>query len=210
MLDKPRLRDCLDQLSLKDRDLEWAIEKHGYPRPRTRPAGFATLANIVIAQQVSTKAAATVFKRIEMTLGGTVTPMGLIANGEAVLRKCGVSGRKAGYLMSLALDVTEGRLDIEALARMAPEAAISSLIRLRGFGRWSAEIYLLFALGSEDIFPANDLALQVAYQRLKNLPERPNEKQLRRVTQSWSPYRGAAAIFLWHLYGSATLSDVFE
>ena len=207
MLDEVRLRYGLDQLSKKDRTVEQAIGTFGYPKPRLRPAGFATLANIIIAQQVSTKAAATVFKRIETALGGEVTPLGLISGGEATIRECGVSGRKAGYLLSLAHDTNDGRLDIAALADMAPEEAMASLVRLRGFGQWSAEIYLLFALGCEDIFPANDLALQIAYQRLKNLAERPNSKQLRHMTLSWSPYRGAAALFLWHLYG---FDDTFK
>ena len=91
------------------------------------------------------------------------------------------------------------------MARIEEEAAIATLVALRGFGRWSAEIYLLFALGRADVFPADDLAIQIAYQRLKRLDMRPSAKSLRGLTEPWRPYRGAAAVFLWHYYGAVTL-----
>ena len=98
-----------------------------------------------------------------------------------------------------------GELDLVALQHQDEEAAVSSLTRLKGFGRWSAEIYLLFAHGRADVFPADDLAVQIAYQRLKRLDARPTGKALRALAEPWRPFRGAAAVFLWHYYGAATL-----
>ena len=101
--------------------------------------------------------------------------------------------------------MTAGSLDIGGLALLEEEAAIGALVALRGFGRWSAEIYLLFALGRADVFPADDLAIQIAIQRLRGLAARPGGKLARELAEPWRPYRGAAAVFLWHYYGAATL-----
>ena len=104
-------------------------------------------------------------------------------------------------------EIAQGALDVELSPswRRKPRSRRSS--RLRGFGRWSAEIYLLFALGRADVFPADDLAVQIAYQRLRGLDVRPAAKALRAMTEPWRPYRGAAAVFLWHYYGAATLDE---
>jgi len=117
------------------------------------------------------------------------------------LRAAGLSRQKASYARSLAEEVSSGRLDLNALPR-DDEEAIIALTQVKGIGRWSAEIYLLFAEGRPDIWPAGDLAVQVALGRLKGLAERPNEKLTRALAEDWRPHRGAAAIFLWHHYGN--------
>lgn len=204
-LDAERLRAALDALAAADPDLAQALTRLGYPPPRTREPGFATLVHIILAQQVSTASAAAVWARLQAALPGEVAPQGLVALGEPGLRACGFSGRKAQYALGLAEAALSGRLDIAALATLPEEEAIAQLTALRGFGRWSAEIYLLFALGRADAFPADDLAVQIAFQRLKRLPERPTGKAVRVLAEPWRPFRGAGAVFLWHLYGAATL-----
>lgn len=204
-LDSERLRTMLDVLAAADVDLAKALAQVGYPAPRQRDPGFATLLRIILAQQVSTASAAAIWRKLEAVLDGEVLPSRFLALDDAALRAAGFSARKAEYARGLCRAIVEGMLDPDALALLEEEAAIEALVRLRGFGRWSAEIYLLFALGRADIFPADDLAIQIAYQRLKRLEARPNAKALRTLTEPWRPCRGAAAVFLWHYYGAATL-----
>ncbi|MFO1048447.1 MAG: DNA-3-methyladenine glycosylase 2 family protein [Geminicoccaceae bacterium] len=158
-----------------------------------------------MAQQVSTASAAAMWRKLEAALGGEIGPEQFLALDDAALRAAGFSARKAEYARGLCREIAAGTLDPDALALLDEEAAIEALVRLRGFGRWSAEIYLLFALGRADTFPADDLAIQIAYQRLKRLDARPGAKALRALTEPWRPHRGAAAVFLWHYYGVATL-----
>lgn len=200
-----RLRAAVDALAALDPDVDVALRRIGYPDPRQREPGFATLVRIVIAQQVSTASAAALWRKLEAFVGGEVTPERLLALGDAELRACGFSAQKAGYARGLAQAVLAGELDVAALATLDEEEAIARVTRLKGFGRWSAEIYLLFALGRADVFPADDLAVQVAFQRLKRLPARPTAKALRVLAEPWRPFRGAGAVFLWHYYGAATL-----
>jgi DNA-3-methyladenine glycosylase II len=200
-----RLRRAVEALAGLDPDVAAAVERIGYPPARERAPGFPTLVRIVAAQQVSTGSAASVWRRLETALSGEVTPERLLAAGEPALRAAGFSGRKAAYALGLAEAVASGRLDLDALHREDDEAVVGAITALKGFGRWSAEIYLLFALGRADAFPAGDLAVQIAFQRLKGLPARPNDAELRTLALPWSPWRGAGAVFLWHYYGAATL-----
>ncbi len=206
-LDEARLAAALDELATRDPGLAAALERIGYPEPRARPPGFPTLLRVIAAQQVSTASAAAIMRKLEAALGGEVTPAGLLGLGELGLRACGFSGPKLRYGQGIATAVLDGSLDLEALARMEEEEAVAALTALKGFGRWSAEIYLLFALGRADVFPADDLALQIAYQLLKALPVRPKPRVLRELVEPWRPFRGAAAVFLWHYYGAATLDE---
>ena len=204
-LDADRLRAMLDTLAAGDPDLRRALARVGYPASRQRDPGFATLLRIILAQQVSTASAAAIWRKLEAALQGKVTPARLLALDDAALRAAGFSARKAQYARGLCAGVTTGALDIAGLALLEEEAAIDTLVALRGFGRWSAEIYLLFALGRADVFPADDLAIQIAIQRLRGLAARPGGKLARELAEPWRPYRGAAAVFLWHYYGAATL-----
>ena len=120
------------------------------------------------------------------------------------LRACGLSRQKQGYARSLCELVTSGALDLDSLPA-DDEAAIAELTRIKGIGRWSAEIYLLFAEGRPDIWPAGDLAVQEGLRKLLALDSRPDEKATRALAESWRPHRGAAAIFTWHCYNNAAL-----
>ncbi|MEK0082804.1 DNA-3-methyladenine glycosylase family protein [Benzoatithermus flavus] len=200
-----RLRRAVDALAGLDPDVAAALRRIGYPPARQRDPGFATLVRIIVAQQVSTMAAAAIWRRLELALDGEVTAARLLMLDEAALRAAGLGARKAAYARGLAEAVASGRLDMDAIPHLDDEAAVARLTALDGFGRWSAEIYLLFALGRADAFPAGDLAVQIAFQRLKRLPARPTDRELRRLTLPWSPWRGAGAVFLWHYYGAVTL-----
>ena len=206
-LDAARLCSMLDALAQADPDLRAAIARVGYPAPRQRDPGFGTLLRIILAQQVSTASAAALWRKLEAALGGDVTPASFLTLDDRALRACGFSARKVEYARGMCAAILGESLDLAALALLEEEAAISALVALRGFGRWSAEIYLLFALGRADVFPADDLAVQIAYQRLKRLDARPSAKALRTLAEPWRPYRGAAAVFLWHYYGAATLDE---
>ena len=199
------LAAALEALATRDGDIAHALKLHGMPAPRRREPGFATLVDIVVAQQVSTRAAATVRGRIEVAAGGRVTPANLLELGEAGLRAAGLSGRKAQYVLGLAIAVERGELDIDGLAELDDEEVVETITSQRGLGQWSADIYMLFALGRPDIMPAGDLALQVGYRMLRKSNTKPDTALLLAASEEWRPLRGAAAILLWHIYGKATL-----
>lgn len=132
---------------------------------------------------------------------------GFLALDEGAFRTIGFSRRKMEYGRGLAEAVASGALDLDALAHAPEEEAIAALVGLRGFGRWSAEVYLLFALGRADVLPGDDLGLQVGMQRLKGLGARPTRKVMDELAEPWRPWRGCGAIFLWHFYGATTLEE---
>jgi DNA-3-methyladenine glycosylase II len=201
------LNEGIDQLATVDRDVARALELVGYPAPRQREPGFATLLRIMVAQQLSTRSAAAIWSRLEAACAPMVTAERFLALEEAAFKAIGFSRQKMAYGRSLAVAVAGGELDLEALATVPEEDAIARVSALRGFGRWSAEIYLLFALGRPDVFPADDLGLQVGMQRLKRLEARPNRNAMDAIAEPWRPLRGCGAIFLWHYYGAATLDE---
>ena len=199
------LAAALEALATRDADIAHALKLHGMPAPRRREPGFATLVDIVVAQQVSTRAAATVRERIEVAAGGRVTPVSLLALGQTGLRTAGLSGRKAQYVLGLATAVENGKFDIDGLTELDDEEVVEIITSQRGLGQWSADIYMLFALGRPDIMPAGDLALQVGYRMLRKSNTKPDAALLLTASEEWRPLRGAAAILLWHIYGKATL-----
>jgi DNA-3-methyladenine glycosylase II len=201
------LKAGLDRLAIVDPDIARALERIGYPEPRVRQPGFATLLRIMVAQQLSTRSAAAIWARVEQACPPLVTAERFLALDEGAFRRIGFSRQKMAYGRALAEAIAGGTLDLEALATIPEEAAIEAISALRGFGRWSAEIYLLFALGRADVFPADDLALQIGMQRLKRLDARPNRKLMDQLAESWRPLRGCGALLLWRLYGTATLDD---
>jgi len=201
-----RLSAALRALAARDRAVGDLLDRLGPPPARVIPAGFSSLVRIIVGQQVSTRAAATVFQRLEARFGGDLPPAAVLASGLEALRGCGLSGGKAGYVLALAEAVEAGRLDLDGLALLADDAVVDVIRGQRGLGRWSGEIYAMFALGRADIMPADDLAVQVGLQRLKGLGERPAATAVRALTAAWSPYRSAGALMLWRLYGATTLA----
>lgn len=198
-LSEQQLRASLDALAGIEPRLAETLAVAGYPEPRIRPRGYRTLLRTIVGQQVSVKAADAVWRRLEETIGEIDDPARLIARRDEELRAAGLSRQKQGYARSLAELVANGTLDLQRLPE-DDEDAIAALTAVKGIGRWSAEIYLLFAEGRPDIWPAGDLAVQTAVGRLFDLAERPSEKAVRERAEAWRPHRGAAAIFAWHSY----------
>ncbi len=198
-LSKEMIRTGLDHVGAIEPRLAAAVAQSGYPEPRIRPQGYETLLRTIVGQQVSVASAAAVWNRLEARLGEGCPPDALIATEFDELRACGLSRQKQGYARSLAELILSGGLDLENLPQ-DDEAAIALLTRIKGIGRWSAEIYLLFAEGRADIWPAGDLAIQVGVCNFLKLEERPSEKHVRQIAEAWSPHRGAVAIFTWHHY----------
>jgi DNA-3-methyladenine glycosylase II len=207
LLSQAALNEGIDRLARVDEDVARALLRIGYPAPRQREPGFATLLRIMIAQQLSTRSAAAIWARLEAACAPAVTAERYLTLDETAFRTIGFSRQKMAYGRNLAEAVAGGAIDLEALAMVPEEEAIGAISGLRGFGRWSAEIYLLFALGCADIFPADDLGLQVGMQRLKRLEARPDRKAMDLLAEPWRPLRGCGAIFLWHYYGTATLDE---
>jgi DNA-3-methyladenine glycosylase II len=203
-LDAERLNEAMARLARADARLAAAIDRAGVPAPRSSPRGAATLLRAIIGQQVSMAAAATIWGRLEAACGGDVSDLAaLAALDDAALRAAGLSGQKARYVRALAAAVLSGGLDLAALP-VADEAAVAALTAVTGIGRWTAEIYLLFAEGRADVFPAGDLAVQVMMGRLLEVEGRPGEAATRALAQPFSPDRGALAIFCWHQYNMAS------
>jgi DNA-3-methyladenine glycosylase II len=198
-LSAEQLREGLDTLSRIEPRFGKAIAHVGYPEPRIRPRGYETLLRTIVGQQVSFKAADAVWAKLVAALGDITNPEILLSQSEDALRACGFSRQKQGYARSLAGLVSSGALDLHNLPA-DDEEAIALLTQIKGIGRWSAEIYLLFAEGRPDIWPAGDLAVQIDVGAIMELPERPSEKAVREIGEAWRPHRGAAAIFAWHHY----------
>lgn len=186
-------------LAERDRDIAAALAVIGPPPDRSRPPGFASLLRAIVGQQISSAAAAALWTRIVAAID-PLTPEAVARLDLDDLRGLGLSRQKALYAQGLARDLLDRRIDLDLVPTLEDEAAIAHLIQIKGIGRWSAEIYLLFALNRPDVFPAGDLALQIAMQRLKQLRRRPEPKRLIKLVEPWRPYRGAAAQFLWHYY----------
>jgi len=198
------IRAGLDSIAAREPAIARAIDLAGYPEPRIRPTGYATLLRTIVGQQVSVAAASSIWNRLEALLGKELPPERILAADYDALRGAGLSRQKQGYVRSLCELVVDGALDLDSLPG-DDEQAIALLTRIKGIGRWSAEIYLLFAEGRPDIWPAGDLAVQAGLQKLLGLDERPAEKRTRELAESWRPHRGAAAIFTWHCYNNAAL-----
>lgn len=200
------LRPALEALAARDRDIARHYATCGLPPVRRRPEGFAGLLHIILAQQVSAASARAIIGRLQAGVR-PLTPRRFLKLDDDALRAIGLSRQKMRYGRGLAEDVLSRRLDLKAVAKMDDEAAIEHLVQAKGVGRWTAEIYLLFALGRPDVWPADDLAVQAAAQRLKGLVARPARAEMIELAKSWRPHRSAAARFLWHIYRHPGVPD---
>lgn len=203
-LDEGRIGNGMAALCAKDPLMAALHARHGPPPPRIRAPGYETLLRAIVSQQVSTAAAAAIWRKLEAGIGSPGDPARIATHSPDRLRAFGLSRQKAGYALSLAGHVIDGSLRLDALPA-DDEAAIALLSSVRGLGRWSAEIYLLFAEGRADVFPAGDLAVRIEAGRIWMDGARPTEKALRTMAEPWRPYRGVAAMFLWHCYNAPPL-----
>jgi DNA-3-methyladenine glycosylase II len=198
------IRDHVEALASREPAFARVIDTHGMPEPRSSEPGAHTLLRTIVGQQVSVAAARSMWGKLEVAYGSPPELQAILKATDDELRIAGISRQKAGYARSLAELVLSGELKLDTLPT-DDEEAIALLTKIKGIGRWSAEIYLLFAEGRPDVWPAGDLAVQVEIGRLFGLPEKPSEKHIRELAEPWRPYRGAAAILAWHSYNSAVL-----
>jgi DNA-3-methyladenine glycosylase II len=166
---------------------------------RQRPHHLTALINAIVSQQLSTKAAATIFARFAaLCPGGAVTDHAAIERlTDVQLRSVGLSGQKVGYLRDLCARIGDGRLDLDELETLDDEQVIERLTAVKGFGRWTAEMFLMFRLHRPDVLPAGDLGIVNAIQRLYRLRKRPDAKRILKIGEAWRPYRSVASWYLW-------------
>ena len=197
------IRKSLNLLSTECVSIALALDVVGYPPSRRREHSFESLARIVMGQQLSTKAAATIAERVNQAVGGDLSPSVLLSTSSERLRQAGLSYQKIGYLQSLAVAVASEKLCLDNLPRLPDEKVESAITAIRGFGRWSAHMYMMFALGRPDIWPSGDLAVRVGFGRIMAWSERPDEKTMIQAGAAFSPHRSALALLCWHYYSEA-------
>lgn len=199
------LAEHLVLLAKRDERLARAVERAGEVGIRQSPRGFEGLARIIVGQQLSVASARAIWSRLE-AMGVTSAPS-YLAFQEESLRAAGLSGGKYRTMRGLADAVIAGALDFDAIEALPAEAAIAEMVKLKGVGPWTAEIYLLFCAGHPDIFPSGDLALQKAVAHAFGLAERPAAKALTALAAEWSPHRGAAALMFWRYHAAMRAND---
>ncbi|MFZ2101278.1 MAG: DNA-3-methyladenine glycosylase [Oricola sp.] len=191
----------LDRLRRIDPRLADVIAQSGAVPLRRSEPGFPSLASIVVSQQVSKQSAEAIWTRL-VALIDPFEPAAYLAGGEDAWRAAGLSRPKQRTLVAVCEAVLEGRLDLERLCRIDGGAAMAELTAIKGIGPWTAEVYLLFAAGHPDVFPAGDIALQAAVADAFALSARPSERELRLMAESWAPWRGVAARLFWAFYAA--------
>jgi DNA-3-methyladenine glycosylase II len=180
----------------RDAVLARVIRAHPRIALRRRGAPFFTLARSIVGQQISVKAAASIWERI-LVLAPQIQPRQILAAGHERLAACGLSQRKAEYISDLAHHFSDGRLHVDAWTAMDDEAVIAELIQVRGVGRWTAEMFLIFNLLRPDVLPLDDLGLQRAICLNYFSGRRVSPRTMRRIAQTWSPWRSVATWYLW-------------
>lgn len=186
-------------LSRRDPDLRRVVRSFGAPPMWAREGGFSTLLHIILEQQVSLASAKAAHTKL-LEVVSPLTPQRFLKLDDATLKAVGFSRQKTAYGRNLARSIAEGELDLDRLAAMDDAAVRSELIKIKGIGRWTADIYLLMVLRRPDIWPTGDLALTLAAQKLKRLKTRPAPEELETMSARWKPWRAVAARILWHYY----------
>ncbi len=173
--------------------------------PPPHHSRFALLAHSILSQQISVKAAATIRRRLSLRLGNKWTPSAVLALEDADFQACGVSRQKRGYLRDLARKEADGVLRLRGLHRRSDQEVIDDLTRIKGVGRWTAEMFLIFVLGRPDVLSVDDLGLQNAVRRFWDLDERPDPESFHRLAMPWRPWRSVASWYLWSALGGPDL-----
>ena len=165
---------------------------------------FASLVRALVAQQLSGKAATTIHGRVIALIGGPdkLDPAALLAADPAALRTAGLSRQKIAYLQDLSRHVVDGRLNLDALEDLSDDDVIAAITAVKGFGQWSAEMFLMFRLNRPDVFPVGDLGIVKGVQKLFGMKSRPKPRTMARLAQPWRPYRSVAAWYLWRIHDS--------
>ena len=202
-LTNAHIKKALNAAAEIDVRVATALGLIGLPAARKRDHGFDSLAKIVVGQQVSTQAAEAITQRLLESLNGQLEPEILLSRDDDSLRAAGLSRQKISYLRSLATAVVEGALPLLDLPKMSDDEVLQRITAIRGFGAWSAQMYLMFSLGRTDIWPSGDLAVRVGFGRLLGLVERPTAKKTEELAKNFTPYRSALALLCWHYYSNA-------
>ena len=190
---------AVQRLTRRDRDLRKIVRDYGPPPLWARPPGVASLAKIILEQQVSLASGEATYQRLRKALP-SIAPEHLLTLDDDAMRACTISRQKTRYLRILAEAVLKGTLDLEALGKQSDEDVAKQLMHLTGIGQWTADVYRLMCLARPDIWPCGDVALAKALQEVKQLSKRPSLEAQLDIAQSWRPYRAAAARMLWHHY----------
>ena len=187
------------ELAEKDADLAFIFEKYGTPPLWKRETSFATLIHIILEQQVSLASALSAFNKLKEKLG-SVTPEAVLSLSDEELKAAYFSRQKTVYARELARAILNGELNLQTLENLSDAEAKNELKKIKGIGDWTADIYLLMALSRPDVMPKGDLALHVAWKKLKNLEHAPSSDEFQLIAERWKPLRAVAARLLWHFY----------
>lgn len=198
-LTRTSLLEGVNELSQIDHGFALIVSQYGPPPLWKRPQGFPTLIHIILEQQVSLASAKAAYNRLSERLT-TITPGKFLKLSDDELQQIGFSRPKKHYGRELAHALVSGNLDLSGLNKLTDQEVRNQLVQIKGIGPWTADIYLLVALGRLNIWPDGDLALAAAFKQLKDLSQRPSSKQMRRLSQNWRPWRSIAARLLWHFY----------
>ena len=196
-LDTAGIKQSLDALADRHERIARALAQVGYPEERRREHSFETLARIVVGQQVSVAAATSINKKLVNALEGQLTATAVLDASDALLRSAGLSRQKVNYIQSLATAEATGELVLESLPELSDEDAVAVITNIKGFGEWSAHMYLMFSLGRPDIWPVGDLAVREGFKRIQGLDERPSAGKLKPMGDDFRPYRSALAMLCW-------------
>ncbi len=207
ILTESEIKQRLDLVAADDPHIAEAVALVGYPGERRGEQGFQTFMRVIVGQQLSVKAAATIRDRVEALLDDPASPDSYDRVSDEDLRAAGLSRQKIGYARSLVDTVRDGTLDVDALPHMSDEDATAAITAVKGLGVWSAHMYLMFSLGRPDIWPVGDLAVRVGAGRIIGLDERPTEKEASVIGERWRPHRSAIALLSWHYYSNAPAID---
>jgi DNA-3-methyladenine glycosylase II len=202
---KPAARWSADDRALMraDKVMKRVMEEQGPIDPEidrrgSRPDGYQALCRAIVGQQLSTKAAASIWAKLVDQFGGeTPTPEQILRKRRDTLRKAGLSNAKVEFLRDLALRIKNGELDLKALKKLPDEDVIAELIEVKGIGRWTAEMFLIFHLGREDVVSVGDLGIRRAVQISYGMKELPGPEELEKLAEEWRPHRTLACLYLW-------------
>lgn len=190
------LQEAVPHLIEKDPMFQYILDEYGMPGFPNRPEGFESLCKTILEQQVSLDSARAVFNRLKLHLGD-FSPENVVAATDEAIRACGITRQKTAYIKALADAVLSGEVDFESYRADEPDRVRQELIKVKGIGNWTIDVYLMFSLQSPDILPLGDIGIISA---IKELTDLETTQDMVEYTQKWSPYRTAASFFLWHYY----------
>ena len=193
-----KILNSFKKLSELDDDLKYIINKYNFPDSRKESNTFETLMRIIIGQQISRKAAESIYQKLKEKK--ITTYKNFLNTDDKYLKNLGLSFRKIIYIKDLAKNIYEKKIKLNEFKNSSSEVVYNSLIKIKGIGKWTINNYQLFVLEDCDAWPGGDLAVQEAIKSLKNLDVRPDENESNNIADKWRPFRGAAALLLWHYY----------